>query len=85
MRDGKARHACLDARNPSTATRSTRTATRMMLRIPPKFAVSQVVGYINRKSAIHLARVQRECKRNVAGQYFWSRGYFVSTVERTKR
>lgn len=54
----------------------------MLLRIPPKFAVSQVVGYIKGKSAIHLARVYGERKRNFVGQSFWARGYFVSTVGR---
>jgi putative transposase len=54
----------------------------MMLAIPPKFAVSQVVGYIKGKSAIHLARVYGERKRNFVGQNFWARGYFVSTVGR---
>ncbi|WP_244953641.1 IS200/IS605 family transposase [Xanthomonas axonopodis pv. vasculorum] len=54
----------------------------MMLPIPPKLAVSQVVGYIKGKSAIHLARVYAERKRNFAGQHFWARGYFVSTVGR---
>lgn len=54
----------------------------MMLAIPPKYAVSQVVGYIKGKSAIHLARVYGERKRNFVGQSFWARGYFVSTVGR---
>lgn len=54
----------------------------MMLSIPPKYAVSQVVGYIKGKSAIHLARVYAERKRNFVGQHFWARGYFVSTVGR---
>ena len=54
----------------------------MMLAIPPKHAVSQVVGYIKGKSAIHLARVYGERKRNFVGQHFWARGYFVSTVGR---
>jgi putative transposase len=54
----------------------------MMLAIPPKYAVSQVVGYIKGKSAIHLARVYGERKRNFVGQNFWARGYFVSTVGR---
>ena len=51
-----------------------------MLRIPPKYAVSQVVGFIKGKSAIHLARVYGERKRNFVGQSFWARGYFVSPV-----
>jgi putative transposase len=59
-----------------------RDHVHMMLRIPPKFAVSQVVGFIKGKSAIHLARVYGERKRNFVGQSFWARGYFVSTVGR---
>ena len=54
----------------------------MMIAIPPKYAVSQVVGFIKGKSAIHLARVYGEQKRNFVGQHFWARGYFVSTVGR---
>ena len=54
----------------------------MMISIPPKYAVSQVVGYIKGKSAIHMARVYGERKRNFTGQHFWARGYFVSTVGR---
>lgn len=54
----------------------------MMIAIPPKYAVSQVVGFIKGKSAIHLARVYGERKRNFVGQHFWARGYFVSTVGR---
>src|SRR5262249_51140778 len=54
----------------------------MMISIPPKYAVSQVVGYIKGKSAIHLARVYGERKRNFVGQHFWARGYFVSTAGR---
>jgi len=51
----------------------------MMISIPPKYSVSHVVGYIKGKSAIHLARVHGERKKNFVGQHFWARGYFVST------
>jgi len=54
----------------------------MMISIPPKYAVSQVVGFIKGKSAIHLARVYGEQRRNFVGQSFWACGYFVSTVGR---
>ena len=54
----------------------------MMISIPPKYAVAQVVGYIKGKSAIHVARNYGERKRNFVGQHFWARGYFVSTVGR---
>ena len=57
----------------------------MLIAIPPKHAVSQVVGFIKGKSAIHLARVYSERKRNFVGQHFWARGYFVSTVGRDEQ
>ena len=55
-----------------------------MISIPPKHAVSQVIGYIKGKSVIHIARrySERKRKRNFVGQHFWARGYFVSTVGR---
>ncbi|MCH8148595.1 MAG: IS200/IS605 family transposase [Planctomycetes bacterium] len=54
----------------------------MMISIPPKHAVSQVIGYIKGKSAIYIARRYSERRRNFVGQHFWARGYFVSTVGR---
>ncbi len=57
----------------------------MMIAIPPKYAVSQVVGYIKGKSAIHVARVYGERKRNFVGQHLWARGFFVSTVGRDEK
>jgi putative transposase len=54
----------------------------MMISIPPKYAVAQVIGFIKGKSAIHIARVYSERKRSFVGQHFWARGYFVSTVGR---
>ena len=57
----------------------------MLLSIPPKYAVSSVVGYIKGKSAIHMARVYGERKQNFVGQHFWARGYFVSTVGRDEQ
>ena len=54
----------------------------MMISIPPKYAVSQVIGYIKGKSAIHIARCYGGRTRNFVGQSFWARGYFVSTVGR---
>jgi REP-associated tyrosine transposase len=52
----------------------------MLVSIPPKYAVAQVIGFIKGKSAIHVARTFGERKRNFVGQHFWARGYFVSTV-----
>ncbi len=52
----------------------------MCLSVPPKFAVSNVVGYLKGKSAIAIARKFRGRQRNFNGEHFWARGYFVSTV-----
>ena len=52
----------------------------MCLSVPPKFAVSNVSGYLKGKSAIAIARKFRGRQRNFNGEHFWARGYFVSTV-----
>ena len=50
------------------------------IRIPPKHAVSYVVGYIKGRSAIGIARQFAGRSKNFTGENFWARGYFVSTV-----
>ena len=52
----------------------------ILLSIPPKYSVSQVVGFIKGKSAIQIARSFQGRKKNFVGQHFWARGYYVSTV-----
>src|SRR5579859_2655713 len=52
----------------------------MLIAIPPKYAVSQVVGYLKGKSAIHIARTYGGRQKNFTGEHFWARGYYVSTV-----
>ena len=52
----------------------------MLISIPPKYAVAQIVGYIKGKSAIAVARQFSGRKRNFNGEKFWARGYAVSTV-----
>lgn len=54
----------------------------MLISVPPKLAVSSVVGYIKGKSAIHVARHYLKRERNYAGQRLWARGFFVDTVGR---
>ena len=54
----------------------------MLISIPPKYAVAQVVGFIKGKSAIHIARTFAGRKRNYVGEHFWARGYYGSTVGR---
>lgn len=52
----------------------------MCIEIPPKYAVSSVIGFIKGKSAIAIARQFRGKQQNFAGEHFWARGYAVSTV-----
>jgi putative transposase len=54
----------------------------MMISIPLKYSVAQVMGYIKGKTAIHIARVYAGRRRSFVGQQFWARGYWVSTVGR---
>ncbi|MGL5741485.1 MAG: IS200/IS605 family transposase, partial [Legionella sp.] len=52
----------------------------MLISIPPKYSVSEAIGYIKGKSAIAVARQFGGRKRNFNGERFWSCGYAVSTV-----
>ena len=54
----------------------------ILMSIPPKYVVSQVVGFIKGKSAISIARNFMGRRKNFTGQHFWARGYHVSTVGR---
>jgi putative transposase len=54
----------------------------MLLSVPPKYSVSQAVGFIKGKSAIWIAQNIDRKVRNIVGSNFWARGYFVSTVGR---
>jgi putative transposase len=54
----------------------------IMVAIPPKYSVSQVIGFLKGKSAIHIARNFAGRRQNFVGQHFWARGYYVSTVGR---
>jgi putative transposase len=52
----------------------------MCISVPPKYALSNVVGFIKGKSAIMIARQFGGRTKNFTGEMFWARGYFVSTV-----
>jgi putative transposase len=52
----------------------------MLIAIPPKYAVSQVIGFLKGKSAIQIARTYGGRQKNFTGEHFWARGYYVSTV-----
>ena len=52
----------------------------MLISIPPKYSVAEVIGYIKGKSAIAVARKFGGKQRSFNGEKFWARGYAVSTV-----
>ena len=62
-----------------------RDHVHMLVSISPKYSVSQVVGYLKGKSAIHIARTFMGKPRNFTGESFWARGYFVSTIGRDEQ
>ena len=54
----------------------------MLISIPPKYSVAEVIGYLKGKSSIWIAQNVERKLRNFLGHKFWARGYFVSTVGR---
>jgi putative transposase len=51
-----------------------------VLSIPPKYAVSEVIGTIKGRTAIRLFKDVPELRKKYWGKSLWSRGYFVSTI-----
>jgi len=54
----------------------------MLLSIPPKYSVAQVLGFLKGKTAIHIAWVSAGRRRSFVGQQCWASGYWVSTAGR---
>src|SRR5512136_347870 len=54
----------------------------MLISIPPKYSVAEVIGFIKGKSSIWITQNIERKARNFTGHGFWARGYFVSTVGR---
>jgi putative transposase len=54
----------------------------MLIAIPPKYSVAQVIGFLKGKAAIHIARTYTGRRKNYTGQHFWARGYYVTPVGR---
>ena len=50
------------------------------LSIPPKYAVSAIVGYLKGKSTMLIFEKYSEMRKNFRGHKFWARGYYVNTV-----
>ena len=52
----------------------------LCISVPPKYALSTMVGYLKGKSAMVVFERYSKVKRNFKGHSFWARGYYVSTV-----
>jgi putative transposase len=52
----------------------------MCLEIPPKYSISQIIGYLKGKSTMMTFEKFSKLKRNFKGNSFWARGYYVNTV-----
>ncbi len=52
----------------------------LCISVPPKYALSTMVGYLKGKSAMVVFEKYSKVKRNFKGHSFWARGYYVSTV-----
>ena len=52
----------------------------LVLSVPPKYSISEVVGFLKGKSAIKIFDMHLELKKRYWGRHFWARGYCVSTV-----
>jgi putative transposase len=57
----------------------------MLLSIPPKYSVSQIMGFLNGKSSLMIFDRHANLKYKYGNRHFWARGYFVDTVGRNKK
>ena len=57
----------------------------MLLSIPPKYSVSQIVGYLKGKSSLLIFEKYANMKYKYGNRHFWCRGYYVDTVGRDKK
>ena len=57
----------------------------MLISIPPKFSVSQIMGYLKGKSSLMIFDRHANLKYKYGNRHFWARGYYVDTVGRNKK
>ncbi len=57
----------------------------MLISVPPKYSISQVMGYLKGKSALMIFDRFANLKYRYGNRIFWCRGYFVDTVGRNKK
>ena len=52
----------------------------MLVRIPPKYSVSEIMGYLKGKSSLMIFEKHANLKYKYGNRHFWCRGYYVDTV-----
>ena len=57
----------------------------MLVSIPPKFSVAQIMGYLKGKSSLMIFEKYANLKYKYGSRHFWCRGYYVSTVGANKK
>ena len=57
----------------------------MLISIPPKYSVSQIMGYLKGKSSLMIFDRHANLKYKYGNRHFWARGYFVDTVGKNKK
>lgn len=57
----------------------------MLVEIPPKYSVSQIVGYLKGKSSLMIFDRHANLKYKYGNRHFWCRGYYVDTVGKNKK
>ena len=57
----------------------------MLISIPPKFSISQIMGYLKGKSSLMIFDRHANLTYNYGNRYFWARGYYADTVGRNKK
>ena len=57
----------------------------MLVEIPPKYSVSQIMGYLKGKSSLMILDRHANMKYKYGNRHFWARGYYVDTVGRNKK
>lgn len=58
---------------------------RMLIEIPPKYSISEFMGYLKSKSTLMIFERHANMKYKYGNRKFWSRGYFVDTVGRNEK
>lgn len=57
----------------------------MLVEIPPKYSVSEIMGYLKGKSSLIIFDRHAKLKYNYGNRHFWCRGYYVDTVGRNEK